>query len=203
MAVVKDQKKIKKSPEVEGSASQLPHPSPAVPTFMSVGSHKSARGRHRPGTQRWRGSVVSESVSWPGRGFINASHSEPDVSRPWDIHLHFLQALLPQPSAPIVGWFSAPEPPLGRRAGHFAGRGDRRKHILLRFRSPSCLPCFVEQLCCELHPSSDSEGNAGIGSRRVTRAEILVRPLDEAAPLQTLGCSGTWGKAPLKDGCGL
>lgn len=47
---------------------------------------------------------MSESVSCPGRNFINALHSETDASKPWDIHPQILQDLLPAPAAVWHSW---------------------------------------------------------------------------------------------------
>ena len=147
---------------------------------------------------------MSESVSCPGRNFINASHAEPDASKPWDIHLWILQALLPTPAA---AWCSChmifcSQASFGQESWAFCWEeGQAVAHFAVI--SVTLLPPL-------LRGAALVQTTSLLGLRREWRNWVqtgpLCRtacPLDEAALPQTLGCSGTWGKAPLRDDCGL
>lgn len=145
---------------------------------------------------------MSESVSCPGRNFINALHSEPDRSKPWDIHLWILQALLP---APAAAWRSCcmifcSQASFGWEGWVFCWEGGQ---VVAHFAviSVTLLPPLLRGAALVQTASL-----LGLGRewKNWVQTGALCRttcPLDKAVLPQTLGCSGTWGKASLRDGC--
>lgn len=173
MAVVKDQKKIKKSPEGGGGAL------PSSCIHHRRCRHLRARGAINPrGADTGLGLGAEGEVLClklcPALGetllmlrMVNQTHPSPGTFISGFCRLSCL--LLPQPGTP-AGGFSAPKPSLHRRAGRFVGSGTFCCGCWL----PSRFPCFVEQLWCKLHPSADWEGNEGMGSCLVPCAEPLA-----------------------------